>query len=278
MKIIYEDQVDWEPLEMRFLVKGTPTTKRSQAVADFVVEWMRTRERADPQKWHFCEYQAAVLSSGTIEAFCELMPADEIESLAGAVADAFPFVSELRLGRALTSSGSMARIDWFDVPAGTVVVDGESFHVAAFSISLTAVTAGQFCQFLDATGYTPVPDTIEYLGYTIGHFKLNFGQSPKIPLFGVTYDDAVAFCEWAGFRLPADAELRAFFETVMRRRRELNWGGENWTSTPAGEDSFYVRNGPFHEMPSDEYDPYRKPLHRHHYQFLEAPSFRIVKT
>jgi len=259
MKVIREDSVDWEPLHMRFLLKGTPTSDRCEAVASFVVEWMRQRERDRPESWRFCEFSATVNPSGTIEAVCELMPSDDVQPLADAVADKFPFVAELRLGEPETGSASIARIDWFDVPADRVVIDGESCAVNKFTISYTAVTVGQFCEFLDATGHVPVPDTIEYAGYTIEHFKMNYGQSPKIPLFGLTYDDAVAFCDWIGCRLPTDPELRLFYETAtIKQNRKFEWDGENWTSTPAGDDMFYVRSGPYREKPPDDKDRWRK--------------------
>lgn len=280
MKVIHEDSVDWEPLHMRFRLKGTPTAERCDSLASFIVDWMRQREDEEPQKWRFCEYSAKVSASGTVEAFCELMPADEVDDLARAVADNFEFVAELRLGEPESGSQTLQRVDWFEVPGRRVEIDGDSVDVETFTISFTAVTVGQFCEFLDATGWQPIPDKIEGSpGYTISDFKLNFGQSPKIPLFGVTHDDAVAFCNWSGYRLPSDPELRLFYETVAAQtRRQFNWDGENWTSTPAGDDQFYIRQGPFAGRPAGDIDQYRKPLHRHHYEYLEAPSFRIVKS
>jgi hypothetical protein len=278
MKVIYEDSVDWEPLHMRFRIKGTPTSDRCESLASFVVEWMRQRERDDPEKWRFCEYSTKIQPSGTVEAFCEHMPSDEVQLLADAVAGKFPFVSELRLGERELGSASLKKIDWLKIAGDRVVIDGVAYDVAAFTISFTAVTVGQFCEFLDATGHTPIPDTIEYPGYTISHFKLNFGQSPKIPLFGLTFDDATAFCEWAGFRLPTDPELRLFYETTtIKSPKKFNWDGLNWTSSPAGPDKFYVRQGPFRERPPEAEDPFHRPLNRRHYQLLEAPTFRVVQ-
>lgn len=279
MKVIHEDSIDWEPLHIRFRLKGTPLRDRCDSLASFVLDWMRQREAESPEKWHFCEYSANVLPSGTVEVFCELMPSDEVEHLANAVAANFDFVGEMRLGEPETGSQSLKRIDWFEVPGRQVIIDGAEHVVEDFTISFTAVTVGQFCEFLEATGWQPMPDQIlDDPGYTISHFKLNYGQSPKIPLFGLTYDDAVAFCQWSGYRLPADPELRLFYETLAgQTRRSLKWDGENWTSTPAGEDQYYIRQGPFPQRPAGEVDRFRKPLHRHHYEHLEAPSFRLVK-
>ena len=41
MKVIHEDSVDWEPLHIRFRLKGTPTSERCESLAGFVLEWMR---------------------------------------------------------------------------------------------------------------------------------------------------------------------------------------------------------------------------------------------
>jgi hypothetical protein len=218
------------------------------------------------------------LPSGVIEVFCELMPFSYLQALADAVSQKYPFVGELRLGEKEAGSASLSKIDWVEIPAGIVTIDGAEILVGSFSISYTSITVGQFTEFLNATGYIPVPDRLlDDPGYTISHFKLNYGKSPKIPLFGLTYDDGVAFATWAGHRLPTDPELRLFYETAMvRMKKKINWDGETWTSTPAGPDMFYVRCGPYREIPDTSHDPYHKPLHRHHYEHLEAPAVRVV--
>ena len=279
MKVIHEDKVDWEPLHIRFRLTGTPSQERGVSLASFVVDWMRKRESDSPDKWRFCEYSANVLPSGNVEAFCELMPSDEVDQLGHAIASNFDFVAEMRLGEPETGSQTLKTIDWFRVAGRHIMIDGTEYNVDDFAISLTAITVGQFCEFLDDTKWHPIPDMIEeYPGYTLVQFKLNYGQSPKIPLFGITYDDAVAFCDWSGYRLPTDPELRLFYEAfAIQSRRSLKWDGQSWTSTPAGIDEFYVRQGPFAGRPAGPKDQYRKPLHRHHYEQLDAPSFRIVK-
>jgi hypothetical protein len=225
MKVVHEDSVDWEPLHIRFRLKGSPSKDLCDSLATFVVDWMRNREMESPEKWRFCEYSAKVLPSGTVEASCELIPPDEVDQLAGAVAANFGFVAEMRLGEPEPGSQTLKNIDWFDVPERRVTIGGMVFDVDGFAISFTAITAGQFCEFLDESGWQPIPDKVEdYPGYTISHFTLNYGQSPKIPLFGLTHDDAMAFCDWSGYRLPTDAELRLFYEAVAAQtRRKLKW-------------------------------------------------------
>src|SRR5690606_4668742 len=157
---------------------------------------------------------------------------------------------------------------------------GKRIHqVPSFMISFTPVTVGQFQEFLSATGYVPIPDRLEETpGYLIDHFQLNFGPSPKHVLFGVTYDDAAAFCEWANYRLPSDPELKQFFHTACLRGKRFNDSGECWTSTSTTSGKFVTWNGPYRKESLDDPDRnYRKPLPRHQYEFLEAPCFRVVK-
>ena len=277
--IIYEDYIDWEPLTMRFYFSHPPTLERCKELGAFVLDWIAEQEEYSPEKWRYCEAGAKIDPSGMVEVFCELMPSDEVENLAAAVGDALPDVSELRVGLPISGPATLASTNWINIPGESVVIDGQRYDVAPFTISHSAVTVGQFCEFLDETDYLPLPDELGGdFGGMIDNFKTNFGPSPVIPLMGLTYDDAIAYCEWSGHRLPTDPELRLYYQNIVYGRVAIcDWEGNNWTSTPAGPDHFYLRQGPFHELPPDEEDPNRKPWHRHGYHLLEAPSFRIMK-
>lgn len=66
-------------------------------------------------------------------------------------------------------------------------------ELAAFEITQTPVTEGQFQRFLQETGYPtnrPGPQ----------------GQTPNLPVTNVTFADAEVFCDWAGGRLPLPDE------------------------------------------------------------------------
>ena len=280
MKIVYGDVVDFEPLKLRFTIDLNGPDADSGAVADFVLAWMGKQRQSNQDEWNHCKCMSAeVALSGVVEASCEHFPADDIEQLAQAVAERFPLVVELRVGDNESGSALLGEIDWLSIPAGRVVIDGVETDVDSFEINFTQITAGQFVGFLDATSYTPVPDLLNAApGSTIRDFQFTFGKSPKIPLRGVTHDDAIAFADWAGYRLPTDEELRLFFDTAMvRMKKEINWSGYTWTSTPAGQDQFVVRDGPYQSLPNPEHDPHRISLHRHHYQLLEAPGIRVVR-
>ena len=61
---------------------------------------------------------------------------------------------------------------------------------------LEVVTYGQFDEFVKETGY--ITDA-EKFGWSIV-------QTDKLPVTQVSYNDAIAYCEWSGSRLPTYAE------------------------------------------------------------------------
>ncbi|MBN1906105.1 MAG: formylglycine-generating enzyme family protein [Deltaproteobacteria bacterium] len=68
-----------------------------------------------------------------------------------------------------------------------------------FYISITSVTVKQFNQFIDKTGYRAGGKYVQSRGkYT----KEPFDH----PIRDVSWHDAKAYCEWAGLRLPSEAE------------------------------------------------------------------------
>jgi formylglycine-generating enzyme required for sulfatase activity len=92
-------------------------------------------------------------------------------------------------------------------PVHTVYLD-------AFYMDAPEVTNGQYKRFMDATGHPPPA----YLWYS---------RLPPLnhPVVGVSWDDAMAYCEWAGKRLPTEAE----WEKAARGgfvRMPYPWGNE----------------------------------------------------
>jgi formylglycine-generating enzyme required for sulfatase activity len=95
------------------------------------------------------------------------------------------------------------------VPGGTFQVESNfgapSKHtsVSSFWLGTTEVTVGQFMTFIEATGYRSDaetkhrPDTWR----TASKDKTN-----NTPVVQVSWNDATAFCQWAGLRLPSQTE------------------------------------------------------------------------
>lgn len=275
--IVEEDLVDWEPLRIRFVPKSSFDDPDSLAAE--IEDWLKTnavnpRSDCDIRYWEISRRDSSL-----VEAVCEHLTKKALRRFARHISKRCPDLERIIVGEHIDGYPRGLSFDWVLLPKDIVTINGLQCPVDPVAISFTPVTLGQFTEFMNQTGYTPVPDKIEYEGYLVSNFQLNHGTSPKLPLFGVTYDDALAYCEWARLRLPSEPELHHFFISCVKQHRRFNWSGECWTTTSTSPDVFIVRNGPYHVSSSNQpLERYRKELHRHHYQCLEAPCFRVART
>jgi formylglycine-generating enzyme required for sulfatase activity len=81
----------------------------------------------------------------------------------------------------------------------------EELTLPSFSIDITPVTNAQFRQFVDATGHVTEAEAMS----SRQHWRL-YDQPDKRdhPVVFVSYNDAMAFCDWAGKRLPSADEWK----------------------------------------------------------------------
>ena len=134
----------------------------------------------------------------------------------------------------VTDEGPMKKIIWEVDGAKMVLILARSFEMGnhfnegnanerpvhtveldAFYMDIHEVTVGQFKQFVNQSGYS----------YNMWNDVARYSPGDDYPMVYVSWNDATAYCEWAGKRLPTEAE----WEYAARGRligKRYPWGDE----------------------------------------------------
>ena len=159
---------------------------------------------------------------------------------------------------------------------GSTVADAQddekpvhSVYLDAFYMDKYGVTIGKYKQFVRATGHRSLPDWVSKISPTDQH-----------PVIGVSWQDAMAYTQWVGKRLPTEAEWeKAARGGLVGKRypwgdsidtRKANYSASNFGGTKivgsyaANSYGLYDMAGNVFEWCLDAYNPdaYRSLLQR----------------
>ncbi len=95
-----------------------------------------------------------------------------------------------------------------------------TLHLPSYYIDRTEVTNREYKAFLDATGYEPVWPENFLKHWTDGSYPSGMADHPVV---WVSLEDARAYAEWAGKRLPTEAEWQKAAQGTDGRT--WPWGG-----------------------------------------------------
>lgn len=125
------------------------------------------------------------------------------------------------------------------VPAGPFVMGDDEYSprrevfVDAFYIDRYEVTVGRYAKFLAATASLRAPEAWE---------SADLATDAELPVIGVDWFDAAAYCAWVGRRLPTEAE----WEKAAR--------GTDGRRYPWGDAAATLEHANFHNTSPEPYD------------------------
>jgi len=158
------------------------------------------------------------------------------------------------------------------VPAGFVFVPGKKYeaeydkkqaagpaNIRGYFVSEREISVGEYAAFVEATGYVTEPERFggsfvtaaggqeplfrEGTSWLYPQGKKNGAGNSEQPAVHLTWNDALAYCRWAGGRLPSLQEWRHGIRTEAWPSGQLRLWCADWQLPPGTDQQRFVPDG-----------------------------------
>ncbi len=249
MKIKRLSHIDWEPLLLTIL-HCSPRGDIRASIERTTKRFMRNRTATGTCA---CSLKSLTVEqaarSTNVEVTCEWMCEKCLNALCDLLEKTHPDVYCVEVGRELSDGEGHSECvkqapRLLDIEAARVALDdGNHIDVAPFKIGASAVRVADIREFSAATGYRTRAE-VEGDRYTYSNNSClqPFSAKGKMsqPAVCLCFHDATAFCNWAGFRLPTEAEWLA---AVLTQFDELGNPGYELFTADDDSDAPVIRCG-----------------------------------
>lgn len=218
MKVVYSDQIDWEPL----LIGLYPATAIPAHAIDDWLEGLATKCNAILDDYFHPEIiLLSANSHGFLSLGVEGLTETSLNRFVGLIRDQEIDFDKLLIGyrpeMLLTESHPENTLGYTWINVEQCRIKGRhsmDLLVNPFQISKYPVTVEHFKTFAQETGYVTINERNNiHATYLHNDCLLMLPKSEllRAPAYCVSFDDAKAYCEWSGFRLPSENEWLAAF-------------------------------------------------------------------
>lgn len=274
METIISDIVDWEPLIMKFVAEEDTSIKYLNNVKKLLEEWFALYAEnptgdIQPKYW-----DVRFIKGSIIIAKCEFITENGVKILSEVITNKYPKIKILILGEGSISLPKSDEIIWQRLEKSEIIDSDKTVSVGPCYISVNHVSIGQYFEFLDKTKYKTYVDKNANFIFRGSQIASPGKKAHQWPVSYIAYEDALAFCEWAGCRLPSEVELYRFFQVYFSGNKSFEFTTANWTSTKYNEDEVVLINTPWKK---DDILPIQEMLFHlspNHYD-SPFPSFRV---
>ena len=175
-----------------------------------------------------------------------------------------PWAERFELG--LVPKPDPFKSQFLSIPAKEVLFEnGERVYVPGFSISIREIAIREFSAFCNQTEYKTVAEQQGRMSNYRSRFGLQDFSTERrldLPATYISFNDALAYCEWSGKRLPTEAEFlaAALFDDKIRKEYDSatemevramlaegklpSFVGASITSSVGDDNCIVMRSGP----------------------------------